>query len=151
MTNLEKKYLRIIDQLNALFQQTRNPQSRMASICALLHHKMEHYFWTGYYMLDENNDLLVSAYQGPIACLKLQKNKGVCWAAINRQKSLLVPDVDVFPGHIACNSLSKSEIVIPILKNNVIVGVLDIDSDKQDAFKEYEIKYLEQINALIYS
>jgi L-methionine (R)-S-oxide reductase len=151
MTNLEKKYLRIIDQLNPLFQQTKNPLSRMASVCALLHHKMEHYFWTGYYLLDENNDLLVSTYQGPIACLKLQKDKGVCWASINQQKSLFVPDVELFPGHIACNSLSKSEIVIPLVKDTKIVGVFDIDSDRIAAFKEFEIQYLEQINAMIYS
>jgi L-methionine (R)-S-oxide reductase len=151
MTNLEKKYLRIIEQLNPLFQQTKNPLSRMASVCALLHHKMEHYFWTGYYLLDENNDLLVSTYQGPIACLKLQKDKGVCWASINQQKSLFVPDVELFPGHIACNSLSKSEIVIPLVKDTKIVGVFDIDSDRIAAFKEFEIQYLEQINAMIYS
>lgn len=151
MTNLEKKYLRIIEQLQSLFAQTNNPQSRMASVCALLHHKMDHYFWTGYYLLDDNNDLLVSTYQGPIACLKLQKDKGVCWASINRKKSMFVPDVELFPDHIACNSLSKSEIVIPVYRNDEIVGVLDIDSNKKDAFKEYEIKYLEQINILIYS
>jgi GAF domain-containing protein len=151
MANLENKYQRIINQLEGLFLQTKNPNARMATVCALLHHKMSHYFWTGYYLLYDT-ELLVTTYQGPVACLKLKNNVGVCWSSINQQKSLLVSDVENFPGHIACNSLSKSELVVPLFdaaKN--ILGVLDVDSDKLNAFCEVDLLYLERINTMIYS
>ncbi|MCK9163041.1 MAG: GAF domain-containing protein, partial [Bacteroidales bacterium] len=109
----ERKYERIISQLNEQLTKTNNPLSRMSTIIAILHNKMDDFFWTGYYHLIDGQ-LLVGAYQGSLACQILQKDKGVCWAAINRRETLVVKDINQFEGHIACDSRSNSEIVIPI-------------------------------------
>lgn len=150
-TQKEKRYIRLKNQIEELIQKTENPISRMATIVAVLHHKMECFFWTGFYLLNEKNELLVAPYQGPLACLKLAKDTGVCWAAINRKETVLVNDVEKFPGHIACSSLSKSEIVIP-LKNseNKVIGCLDVDSKELNSFDEIDKKMLEEIVGLIY-
>ena len=145
------RYERIFQQLEVLFVKTTDPYARMASICALLHHKMKHYFWTGFYLL-RDGELIVSGYQGPLACMQLAKNTGVCWAGINRGKTIIVPDVDKFPGHIACDSRSKSEIVVP-LKNaeGKVIGVLDVDSSDYNSFDETDAMGLEKILDLVYS
>jgi GAF domain-containing protein len=123
----------------------------MATMIALLHHKFESYFWTGFYML-RDGELIVSQYQGTIACLKLKKNTGVCWAGITGGKTVVVPDVEEFPGHIACSSLSKSEIVVPLKnKSGEIIGVLDVDSKSLNAFDETDAEELEKIVSLIYN
>ncbi|MFH1001047.1 MAG: GAF domain-containing protein [Bacteroidota bacterium] len=146
----EARYQRIYTQLEKLMLTCSNEEARMASIIAVLHHKMEYFFWTGFYML-VNHELIVSKYQGPVACMLLNKNTGVCWAAINQKQSIVVPDVHKFPGHIACDSRSNSEIVIP-LKNRLgeIVGVLDVDSKDLGSFDEIDRVYLEKILNLIY-
>jgi GAF domain-containing protein len=144
------RYQRIFRQIEELVVATTSPWSRMSTIVALLHHKMPDFFWTGFYYLD-NGELVVGPYQGPVACLKLKKNTGVCWAAVNGKRSLIVPDVEKFPGHIACSSLSKSEIVIPVFnKTGKIMAVLDVDSKKLDAFDETDQSELEKIVTLIY-
>ncbi len=152
--NKEKKqnrYQRIYDQLKELVPKSNDPLARMSTIIAVLHHKMNSFFWTGYYFLKEG-DLVVGPYQGPVACQVLTKNEGVCWAGVNREKPIVVPDVSEFPGHIACDSRSKSEIVIPLYDNNgKIFGVLDIDSDKLNSFDETDEKELSRITDLIYS
>ncbi|UCE39760.1 MAG: GAF domain-containing protein [Candidatus Aminicenantes bacterium] len=152
MTEEEKRsarYERIYTQLEDLIRNTGNIISLMATVAALLHHKMPHFFWTGFYILDEN-DLIVGPYQGPLACQVLEKNKGVCWAGIIRRSTVVVPDVHKFPGHIACDSRSKSEIVIPLLdQNNQPWAVLDVDSQKHDAFTEIDKQWLEKIVRLI--
>ena len=95
--------------------------------------------------------LIVKNYQGPVACMELAKDTGVCWAGINQQKSIIVPDVEQFPGHIACDSRSKSEIVIPLKnKKNEIIGVLDVDSNELNSFDEVDREELEKIVELIY-
>jgi len=133
-----------------LVENVHNPFSRMATIIAVLHHKMETYYWTGFYFLDKG-ELLVSSYQGPLACLRLKKDTGVCWAGINRKETVIVPDVEAFEGHIACSSASKSEIVVPIRNsNNEVIGVLDVDSTELNSFSEIDAKYLEKIVELIY-
>jgi len=145
------RYDRIAAQLSELYAKTRDPQARMASASALLHHKMPHFFWTGFYRL-EGGDLVVGPYQGPIACMVLERRKGVCWAAVDRAEPVLVPDVHAFPGHIACDSRSRSEVVVPVRDaTGTIVGVLDVDSDKREAFSAAEVEGLMKVAALIYA
>ncbi|MDY6915714.1 MAG: GAF domain-containing protein [Candidatus Cloacimonadota bacterium] len=146
----QKRYERLYKQLQELLLPVSEPTSRMSTIAALLHHKFKYYFWTGFYRLIQD-ELLVGCYQGPLACLKLKKNTGVCWKAIKEQKSIIVPNVHQFPGHIACDSRSNSEIVVPI-KNfqNKLVAVLDVDSKDFDAFDKIDQLNLENIVKLIY-
>jgi GAF domain-containing protein len=122
----------------------------MSSIIAVLHHKMDYFFWTGFYFLKDDK-LIVGQYQGPVACQELKKNSGVCWAGINQQKAIVVTDVESFPGHIACDSRSKSEIVIPLRdKNNNIIGVLDVDSSDYKQFDEVDEQELTKILDLVH-
>lgn len=146
-----KRYERLITQLGEQIPKTNNPLSRMSTIIAVLHNKMDDFFWTGYYHLIEGQ-LLVGAYQGSLACQILKKDVGVCWAAINRGETVIVKDVNKFDGHIACDSRSNSEIVIPIRnKEGEIVACLDVDSKELNTFDETDAKYLEQITKMIYS
>jgi L-methionine (R)-S-oxide reductase len=143
------RYLRIYRQLKDLLEKPGDTDARMSTVVAVLHHKMESFFWTGFYCLNEG-ELIVKTYQGPVACQLLEKNKGVCWAAINQGKTIIVPDVHKFPGHIACDSRSKSEIVVPLRNSkNKIIGVLDVDSSSLNAFDETDAEGLEKIVALI--
>lgn len=142
-------YGRIQTQLQSLLTKSPDAEARMASIVALLHHKMNHFFWTGFYGLRDGR-LVVKMYQGPIACMELQKDTGVCWAAINAGKSIVVPDVELFPGHIACDSRSKSEICVPLRdKSGAVIAVLDIDSDVPGNFDEVDAEEIEKILALV--
>ena len=146
----ENRYKRIIDQLIPLFAKTSDPFARIATATAVLHNKFDYFFWTGYYRLIDK-ELIVSCYQGSVACLVLAKDVGVCWAGINQGKSLIVNDVEKFPEHIACDSRSKSEIVIPVRDNSgEIVGVFDVDSKELNSFDEIDRKYLEEIIDKIY-
>jgi len=146
---LAGRYKRIYHQLESLCQHTSNPISRMATVAALLHHKMPHFFWTGFYILDFG-ELIVGPYQGPLACQVLEKNLGVCWAGIIRRSTILVPNVHDFPGHIACDSRSNSEIVVPLLdEDGQSWAVLDVDSKKPDTFTEIDKTWLEKIVKLI--
>ncbi|MEA3504116.1 MAG: GAF domain-containing protein [Bacteroidota bacterium] len=143
------RYQRIYKQLDGLVESEKNPISRMSSIAAVLHHKMEYFFWTGFYLLIEG-ELLVHSYQGPVACMKLKKNSGVCWAGIDRKESVVVDEVEKFPGHIACDSRSKSEIVVPLRDiNGDVYGVLDVDSSELNSFDEIDALWLEKIVELI--
>jgi len=143
-----ERYIRIYHQLEELLKKSDFPISRMATAVAVLHHKME-FFWTGFYLLN-NGHLSVGPYQGTLACQELEKDKGVCWAGINQGKTIVVPDVEQFPGHIACDSRSKSEIAVPLKdRNNNIIGVLDIDSKKLNTFDEVDAEGLEKIVGLI--
>lgn len=147
--DLARRYARIYAQLEPLLAKTKNKISRMSTIAALLHHKMPHFFWTGFYLLDRG-ELVVGPYQGSLACLLLEKKKGVCWAGILRRSTVIVPDVHQFPGHIACDSRSNSEIVVPLFnKKGEVWGVLDVDSREFDAFHETDREWLEKIVALI--
>ncbi len=145
------RYERIHAQLEGLFTDVADPISRMGSASALLHHKMPHFFWTGFYRLVDG-DLIVGPYQGPLACMLLERHAGVCWAAVDRGESILVPDVHDFPGHIACDSRSSSEVVVPVRDTSGgIRAVLDVDSDKPDAFTDADVAGLERIAAMIYA
>ncbi len=112
---------------------------------------MPHFFWTGFYRLVDE-DLIVGPYQGPLACMVLERHAGVCWAAIDRGESILVPDVHAFPGHIACDSRSRSEVVV-LLRDctDGIRGVLDVDSETPDVFTAADVEGLERIAAMIYA
>ncbi len=148
--NKEGRYRRIQEQLADLFSRTSGMLSRMATINALLYHKMEGFFWVGFYLLDEGK-LLVGPYQGPLACLELPSKEGVCWRGITTGHTVIVPDVHNFPGHIACDSRSRSEIVVPVYdRDNKLRGVLDIDSRELNHFDEADAKNLEKIAALIF-
>lgn len=123
----------------------------MATIAAVLHHKMDYFFWTGFYML-RDGDLVVRCYQGPVACQVLARDKGVCWAGINSGETIVVGDVHRFPGHIACDSRSNSEIVVPVRDaRGIITGVLDVDSKEKESFDQTDALWLEKIVALVYS
>ncbi len=144
------RYTRLYNQIEELTTPINSPISRMATISAILHHKMKGFFWTGFYLL-KDGELLVGPYQGPLACLRLKKDTGVCWAGVNTHKTVVVDDVESFPGHIACSSLSKSEIVVPVFnKAKDIVGVLDVDSRDLSNFDEEDKEGLEKIVELIY-
>lgn len=153
MNNQKKtgRYQRLYDQINTLIKKSsNNPLSNMATITAVLHHKMEYFFWTGFYLLQEGK-LQVAAYQGPLACIDLPEDSGVCWAAIKQKKTLIVPDVNLFPGHIACDSRSKSEIVVPLQNTEgEIIGVLDVDSEAYDSFEQTDAEWLGKIVQLVY-
>jgi L-methionine (R)-S-oxide reductase len=153
MTKQEQKegrYARIYEQLVPLMRKTNVPLARMATIVAVLHHKMESYFWTGFYLLNEG-ELVVGPYQGPLACQVLTKHKGVCWAAIDRQQAVVVPDVHAFEDHIACDSRSNSEITIPLHNEaGEIIGVMDVDSKDLGSFDETDALWLIKISDLVY-
>ncbi len=136
------RYSRIYEQLTKLVVKSENQQARMATITALLHHKMNYFFWTGYYLIVDG-EMVVNSYQGPVACQILKKGKGVCWNAFNNGKTVVVEDVNTFPNHIACDSRSNSEIVVP-LKNREgkIIGVLDVDSSQRNSFSETDAYWL---------
>jgi GAF domain-containing protein len=147
---LAARYDRIAEQLAELFADTEEPIARMATAVALLHHKLPHYFWTGFYRLIDG-ELRVGPYQGPLACAVLERHQGVCWAGVDRAETVLVPDVHEFPGHIACDSRSNSEIVVPLRDaTGAVVGVLDVDSVERDAFSDVDRAGLERVVDMIY-
>ena len=149
-TKLSGRYQRIASQLADLFIKNEDPIARMATICALLHHKMPSFFWTGFYRL-ENDRLVVGPYQGPLACAILPGPEGVCWAAVQKKQTVIVDDVHSFAGHVACDDRSQSEIVVPVKDSaGQLVAVLDVDSDQNDAFGETDRLGLESIVKLIY-
>jgi GAF domain-containing protein len=145
----EGRYQRLYTQIEGLMPKCENTISRMATVAAVLHHKMEYFFWTGFYLLNDGK-LQVGPYQGPVACQELEKNKGVCWAGINSKKAVVVEDVNQFPGHIACDSRSNSEIVIPVIREGLVIGVLDVDSKELSSFDDVDARELEKIVQLIF-
>ncbi len=146
----EGRYSRIAVQLEELLKKNGDTISKMATIVAVLHQKMPHFFWTGFYRLVEN-DLIAGPYQGPVACQTLDPEKGVCRACVNRDESIIVSDVEAFSGHIPCDSRSKSEIVIPVHdRQGNVVAVLDVDSDQLDSFDETDRNGLEKIIQLLH-
>lgn len=153
MNNTKKKgrYDRVYTQLLELLSSHNNDIAAMSTIASVLHHKFDYFFWTGFYLLTEG-ELVVGPYQGEVACIKLKKDTGVCWAGINMKETVIVPDVHQFPGHIACDSRSNSEIVVPVRDNSgKIIGVLDVDSREFNSFDETDKEGLEKIVELIYA
>lgn len=146
-----KKYMRLRDQIKGYLGTTGDIWARLATIEAVLHHKIQYFFWTGVYVV-QDGELIVRSYQGPVACQKLRANVGVCWAAVNKGETLIVDNVEEFPGHIACNAASKSEIVIPLKdKEGKVFACLDVDSAEIGSFDDADEEGLKMILDLIYS
>ena len=139
------RWARILVQLADLCGKTSDPIAHRSTAAALIHHKVPGVSWTGFYMLREG-DLVIDVYQGPVACLVLERHLGVCWAAIDSRETQMVSDVSCFPGHIACDSRTRSEIVVPIFgENGDPVGVLDVDSHRLDHFDETDQEGFESV------
>jgi len=144
----EGKYKILVPQIRSLIEGETNLTTNLAQICAALKYSMDGFFWVGFY-LRRGDELILGPFQGPIACSRIKIPNGVCGAAAERKETIMIPDVNQFPGHIACSTLSKSEIVTPIFNNTEVIGVLDIDSDVYDNFDEIDKIYLEQISAIV--
>lgn len=141
--NKTERYETLLPQVRALVTDEPNFVANMANVCAALKEAMG-FFWVGFYLVEED-ELVLGPFQGPVACTRIQKGKGVCGSSWASKETVIVPNVDEFPGHIACSSQSKSEIVIPGIKNNKVILVLDVDSDRLNDFDEVDKKYLTQI------
>ncbi len=139
----EDKYKEILPQIISLLEGEKDLVANMANMAAALKEAFD-FFWVGFYTVKEEQ-LVLSPFQGPIACTRIRFGKGVCGTAWKERRTLIVPDVDRFPGHIACSSASRSEIVVPVFHEETLIGVLDIDSDYLDAFDETDRLYLEKI------
>ncbi len=144
----EKRYERIYSQLQELLTKTDDKIAKMATVAAVLKAKQPHFFWCGFYRIVDG-ELIVGPYQGSVACQVLKKNTGVCWHAVKTEETVIVPNVEKFPGHIACDSRSKSEIVVPLFENDRVYAVLDVDSDKLNSFDNTDAHWLEKIVGLI--
>ena len=138
-----EKYQELVPQLKALLIGEKDKIANLANFVAALKETFG-FFWVGFYLVKEN-ELVLGPFQGPIACTRIKKGKGVCGTSWEQGKAILVPDVDQFPGHIACSSISKSEIVVPLIKNQKVIGVLDVDSDQLNDFDEVDEKYLTEL------
>jgi len=149
ITQGDKKaqYESLLPQIEALLNGEPNLIANLANIAAALKEQFN-WFWVGFYWIIEE-ELVLGPFQGPVACTRIKKGRGVCGAAWERSATIIVDDVEKFPGHIACSSLSKSEIVIPVFKEGKIMGVLDVDSSDLTAFDATDQVYLEKIVALI--
>lgn len=143
----EEQYRSLIPQIAGLLEGENDLVANLANVSAALKEQFN-FFWVGFYLV-KDNELVLGPFQGPVACTRIGKGKGVCGAAWEKGETLIVPDVDAFPGHIACSSLSRSEIVVPMFKGGDVVGVLDVDSSSLGEFSELDQQYLEQIIGLI--
>jgi len=144
-------YDEAIRELQVRFQGSHLPTARMATATAVLHSKLKHFFWTGFYLL-EDGQLIVGPYQGFPACVVLESHQGVCWAGIDRGVPIVVPDVRQFEGHIECDGRANSEIVVPLRDAaGAVVGVLDVDSADFDAFDAVDEEKLQEVLAMIFA
>ncbi|MCU7552142.1 GAF domain-containing protein [Chitinophagaceae bacterium LB-8] len=143
----EEQYQTLIPQIKGLLEGEADLIANLANIAAALKEQFG-WLWVGFYIV-KGEELVLGPFQGPVACTRIRKGKGVCGNSWAESKTLIVPDVAKFPGHIACSSLSKSEIVVPVFNNGNILGVLDVDSEELDQFDETDRKYLEEIVSMI--
>lgn len=143
----QQQYQTILPQIKALVEGEPDLIANLANICAALKEQFN-WFWVGFYLV-KDDELVLGPFQGPVACTRIRKGRGVCGTSWEMAKSLIVSDVEKFPGHIACSSLSKSEIVIPLIRNANVVAVLDVDSDALNHFDETDQKFLEEILSII--
>ena len=146
-TDKTEQYTTLIPQIEALLYGEPDLVANLANVAAALKEQFK-WFWVGFYLV-KNNELVLGPFQGPVACTRIGLGKGVCGAAWQQAKTLVVPDVEAFPGHIACSSLSQSEIVVPVFHGGEVVAVLDVDSELLDQFDETDALYLEQIVKLL--
>jgi len=145
--NKTDQYQSLIPQIEALLYGETDLVANMANVCAALKEQFN-WFWVGFYLVKQD-ELVLGPFQGPVACTRIAKGRGVCGTSWAEAKTLIVPDVEAFPGHIACSSLSRSEIVLPVFSGHNVAGVLDVDSSELDQFDEIDAKYLEQITKLL--
>lgn len=145
--NKTEQYQNLIPQIKGLLIGEPDLIANLANVTAALKEQFG-WFWVGFYIV-KNDELVLGPFQGPVACTRIKKGRGVCGSSWAKAETLIVPDVEQFPGHIACSTMSKSEIVVPILKDGIVWGVLDVDSEKLDQFDDSDKLYLEQILALI--
>jgi GAF domain-containing protein len=143
----EEQYRALIPQIKGLVSGEPDLVANLANIAAALKEQFD-FFWVGFYLV-KADELVLGPFQGPVACTRISKGRGVCGASWAQANTIIVPDVENFPGHIACSSISKSEIVIPLFKNNEVWGVLDVDSDQFNSFDETDAQFLQEIVALI--
>lgn len=141
--NKEDQYKSLIPQIKALLAGEPDEIANLANIAAALKEQFK-FFWVGFYLV-KGDQLVLGPFQGPVACTRIGFNKGVCGTSWAQKETLIVPNVEEFPGHIACSSISKSEIVIPLMKNGEVVAVLDVDSDQLNTFDDIDEKYLKDI------
>lgn len=143
----EEQYISIIQQIKGLLEGEMDLVANLANIGAALKEQFN-WWWVGFYLV-KNDELVLGPFQGPVACTRIRKGRGVCGTSWAQAKTLVVPDVEQFPGHIACSSFSKSEIVVPLFYRGEVAGVLDVDSEQMNHFDETDKKYLEEIVSLI--
>ncbi len=136
----QDKYEGLIPQIKGLVEGESDPVANLANVCAALKETFN-FFWVGFYLV-KHDELVLGPFQGPVACTRIRKGKGVCGTSWEKGETILVPDVEAFPGHIACSSLSKSEIVVPLIKEGNVIGVLDVDSDQLNDFDETDALHL---------
>ena len=142
-----EQYKSLIPQIKGLLDGEPDLIANLANICGALKEQFG-WLWVGFYLV-KKDELVLGPFQGPVACTRIQKGRGVCGTSWAKAETLIVPDVEKFPGHITCSSLSKSEIVVPIIRNNEVLAVLDADSEELNHFDETDQRYLEEIVALI--
>jgi L-methionine (R)-S-oxide reductase len=143
----EDQYKNLLPQIKGLLEGEPDLIANLANIAAALKEQFN-FFWVGFYLV-KDDELVLGPFQGPVACTRIKRGRGVCGTAWEQAKTIIVPDVEQFPGHIACSSLSKSEIVLPLFKDAEVVGVLDVDSSSLNSFDETDKIYLERIIELI--
>jgi L-methionine (R)-S-oxide reductase len=146
-TDKTDQYQSLIPQIEALLYGEPDLVANLGNVCAALKEQFN-WFWVGFYLV-KDDELVLGPFQGPVACTRIALGRGVCGAAWQQQKTLVVPNVDEFPGHIACSSLSKSEIVVPVFNNGKVIAVLDVDSEALNQFDDTDAEYLEQIVKLV--
>lgn len=139
----EEKYRTLLPQLKSLLEGEDDLIANLANASAALKETFR-FFWVGFYLV-KGEELVLGPFQGPIACTRIKKGRGVCGTAWAKAQTLVVPDVDAFPGHIACSSLSRSEIVVPLRRGDEVWGVLDIDSEELNSFEETDARFLEEL------
>ena len=139
----EEIYRSLIPQIKGLLEGETDLVANLGNVSAALKEQFK-WLWVGFYLV-KGDELVLGPFQGPVACTRIKKGRGVCGASWQKAETMIVPDVEKFPGHIACSSLSKSEIVVPVIRNGEVVGVLDVDSEELDQFDEIDKKYLEEI------
>ncbi|HEY0611649.1 MAG TPA: GAF domain-containing protein [Chitinophaga sp.] len=145
--NKTEKYQSLIPQIKALLEGEPDVVANLANVTAALKEQFG-WLWTGFYLV-KGQELVLGPFQGPVACTRIKYGRGVCGSSWEQARTLVVPDVEKFPGHIACSSLSRSEIVVPLIRNGVVAGVLDVDSEQPDHFDEVDQQYLEEIVRLL--
>ena len=143
----QEQYEALLPQIKGLLEGETDLIANLANIAAALKEQFD-WLWVGFYLVKED-ELVLGPFQGPVACTRIRKGRGVCGTSWAKAETLIVPDVEKFPGHIACSSLSKSEIVLPLLKHNEVVGVLDVDSVELNSFDETDNEYLQQVIRLL--